>query len=776
MRVGKRLQDHVKAWCTVHKISLIALCVIGAVVVAGNGLYLFGWRDPNPTLQLSGLAVQATPRVLEGVDTIDPNNGFTTQALGYAAAKELLSGDMPFWNHYEGIGSPLAGEMQSAALSPFTLLLALPGGLLLMHIILEVIAGFFTYLFLKKLNFSDTVAVIGAAAFALNGTFAWLTNAVFNPIAFLPVLFYASECILSAVKKQERRGWVLFSLGLALSLYAGFPETAFINALLVGVWVISRIFAIEAKQRIACLRRFALATLVGIAVAAPILVAFLGYLPDANIGGHEGAFAHASLNRMSMPAQVMPYVYGTLSAQSSYDATGFLSSHWGSIGGYIPVVLFFLAVVGLFAPTPRIVRLVFGVWVFACLLKMFGFGPAEFIWNIVPTIKNAAFFRYATPSIYFAATVLGAFGLQALLDKKISRGRFALATLVTLGTLTVLTYIAHQEVWRVSSAPYYKHFAVASVVWAFGIVLSIVFTRIFIRKKYQIFFVTTIIAADLLLMFAIPHLSTPGVKISEAPVRFLQQNLGNSRFYTLGPIAPNYGSFYKIASINQNDLPVPMAWSNYLTKNLDSNTDPILFVGYFRANQNGPTAFDEFVRNQANFRYVGVKYLVTMHNQITVDQASQAGIQKVFESFGADIYEVSSPSAYFSTTAQCSVVEAISRDEVMVRCASRGSLTRKELNLPGWKVSVNGSTVAAQTEQGIFQKVNLLSGESRIKYSYLPPYMGLAFFAFFLGLAVIGVEYFIPERYRRRLQVIAAQRLPFTSNHSNMKQKSKGKK
>ena len=52
---------------------------------------------------------------------IDPNVGFITQSLGHLAALDILHGHLPWWNYFEGLGQPLAGEMQSAALFPLTL-------------------------------------------------------------------------------------------------------------------------------------------------------------------------------------------------------------------------------------------------------------------------------------------------------------------------------------------------------------------------------------------------------------------------------------------------------------------------------------------------------------------------------------------------------------------------------------------------------------------------------------------------------------------------------
>ena len=49
------------------------------------------------------------------------------QALGHLVATDWFSGHVPWWNPYEGLGVPLAGDMQSGAFFPPTLLFASAG-------------------------------------------------------------------------------------------------------------------------------------------------------------------------------------------------------------------------------------------------------------------------------------------------------------------------------------------------------------------------------------------------------------------------------------------------------------------------------------------------------------------------------------------------------------------------------------------------------------------------------------------------------------------------
>ncbi len=112
--------------------------------------------------------------------TIDFNVGVLSEAQGRRVALDIFSGIMPWWNPYEGVGIPLAGNMQSAALFPPILLLGLPNGFLYMHLLLQAVAGLFTYLLMQRLGVSNLAAFTAAVLFEFNGTFAWLPE---HPVA-----------------------------------------------------------------------------------------------------------------------------------------------------------------------------------------------------------------------------------------------------------------------------------------------------------------------------------------------------------------------------------------------------------------------------------------------------------------------------------------------------------------------------------------------------------------------------------------------------------------
>lgn len=719
------------------RINVFALVVIIFVVLLGNIVFVSGLRDANPLLQYSGLATSTSGKIFQGAYTIDTNIAYTTQALGAAAAHQILQGHMPYWNYYEGMGTPLAGEMQSAAFFPPTLFLIFQGGLLFEHMLLEVVAGFFTYLLIRRLGLQARVALLAGIMFALNGTFAWIANAAFNPIAFLPVMLYGVEAVFLSDKKS--RTWLWLPVGLALSLYAGFPETAFIDGLLVGLWTAARLWQKRRDINRRQIGRICVGFIVGVLLAMPILVSFADYLLNADVSQHADVFAHASLHLMSLPVHVFPYVYGTIGNAIPAAAT------WDGIGGYISITVFFLAIVGLFAPINKTLRVVAALWIAACFLKAFGFRPAEDIWNLIPTIKNAAFFRYCTPSVYFACTILASFGMQSILTKTIGKKRLIYAY-ITFAIVFICLIVLVGHYWNLLAAvPGHKYFAVVgSIWWASMIILLLAGTIAFVKDKYVYAGIFLFVLADVLFMFVIPTLSTPKVTADTAPITFLQKNLGTSRFYTLGPIQANYGSYFGIQEVNSNDLPVPSLWAKYLTKNLDRNTDPVTFTGDYRSDANGPSAFSEFLRNEKNFEYIGTKYLVVGHDGLTSDQITQAGLDLKYSNSTLDIYQLPYTEPYYQASDGCTIKDS-SLDSVKVHCKTSGTLIRKELYMPGWSVDINGKHGEVRKHADLFQVVDLPMGESSLTFTFAPPYIVEAWIAFIVGLLVVFYE-LLPHR------------------------------
>ena len=326
IRVATRLH---RAWKAPGTIPLLGIL---ASVVLANLPALVHLVTTNPLV----VNVYLTPPVhgvLPGGPYIDPNAGYTTQALGHRAALDWLHGQVPWWNPYEGAGAPLAGEMQSGAFFPPTLLLAAHGGLLLMQVLLETATGWATYFLVRRLGVGRTLSTAAAVAYALCGTYAWLAHAPIRPVALLPLCLLGVERAVDAGCAGRPGGWRLLAVALALSILAGFPETALIDGVLVGWWAVLRVAGRGRDDWRPVLAKLAAACVVGLGLALPLVVAFLAYLPAADVGTHATGFAYASVPSVGLVQDVLPYSLGPIFGLRSVDPTnGVFASVWGNVG------------------------------------------------------------------------------------------------------------------------------------------------------------------------------------------------------------------------------------------------------------------------------------------------------------------------------------------------------------------------------------------------------------------------------------------------------------
>jgi hypothetical protein len=86
--------------------------------------------------------------------------------------EELRHGRMPLWNPYNGGGTPLFANYQSAVLSPFSVpfyLWSFKNALIAAAFLKLFCLGFFTYLFLREIELVFLAAMTGAVAFTFAG-------------------------------------------------------------------------------------------------------------------------------------------------------------------------------------------------------------------------------------------------------------------------------------------------------------------------------------------------------------------------------------------------------------------------------------------------------------------------------------------------------------------------------------------------------------------------------------------------------------------------------
>jgi len=733
--------------------STSALLLILLAVIIGNGLYLVGESNINPIWWTANISTNIC-HITCGRPMIDPNVGFITQPLGHLSAMDLLHGHLPWWNFYEGLGQPLAGEMQAASFFPLTLLFALPGGLLFFHMSLEIIAGFSAYFLTKRLGLPMIMATAAGCLFALNGTFAWVGNAVLNPIAFLPMLLLGIEMIYDSTQTKNNRGWYLAAIAIALAFYSGFPEVAYFNGLFALGWAAVRLFSLPRDSRKRAIGRLGIAGGIGILLSLPILVPFADFTKVANLGHHTAAIdgtAHISIHAIQMFFD--PYVHGTLFTNLN------VASVWGGIGGYFTASVGALALLGLFGQRLRPLRIYLAAWTVIGLCGAWNFLELRKVWNLIPLIENVSFGRYIMSSCELSFILLAVFGLMDLAESAKAKRLFTVTTSAMLLGLIWIVLAASS----LNDHIVYGHraryiYAFLDAIPFIAIVALLVLGRL-TKHKIVPLLVALVLVGESLLIFGVPGGgSAKVVNVDMAPITFLQKNEHHYRFLDFAVITPNWGSQFGLNELNAIDLPFPEKFSQLIERQLYPGLTPsnqfVIHDGIV-----GLTAQEnELVAHFKNYEDASVKYLV-MPTALVIEPAlTTLGVTQVFSDAKVNIYELPNPRAYFSTRSSSCTVTTAGVNEATVNCPSAGTtLIRTELMMAGWKASVNGKVVTIKTvDHGTYQSVKVPEGTSTVTYSFLPPHEKYAvLLAVLAALFLIGMV-----TYERRSPLRERERRP----------------
>lgn len=566
----------------------------------------------NPLVFNSGLTVGGRPGFIPGLPTIDPNAGTTTQALGKLSAEDWIHGRIPWWNPYSGIGLPLAAEMQCSSLFlPFILLLLFSKGVLYLRIAMQILAGIATFALLRQMRFVTSATLFGSILYAFNGTFSWFQHASILPLPFLPLLLLGIERSFDRAKGHRAGGWTLISLALAGSLYAGFPETAYLNGLLAVPWVLVRLRGLASSERLRFLGKNILGCVLGLLLSVPALLPFFEYLKHSVVV--HGDLRNAALPISSFLQLLLPYSMGPLEGFLAADPNNELIADWGNIGGYFGVAALFLSILALWSGRrERVLRIVLGIWTVLTVSRTIGLPGVGSIFHLIPGMDLVAIYRYGTPSCEMAVAILIAFTVEdwqagRLKEKtKILLALAASAGVVGLGFWLSAPLLHRLWLGDVRSHAWLIYSAAGAVIVlpASFMVCSRPATR------PATLALGVIVIGESLVLFTLPSLA--GLRhaaLDLGPVQFLQQHLGLQRYYSLGRIHQNYGAYYKVASLNYEMLPLADTWAEHVLTSLDPGASGITFSGDFPPPQAEREA--AVLKHLAAFEDAGVKYIVT---------------------------------------------------------------------------------------------------------------------------------------------------------------------
>ena len=721
------------------------MIAIAAAVLLANLPYLLDFFDPNPLGPRSGLVASVISGRAGGQPTIDPSNGFYSQALSHRAVLDLFGLHLPWWNPFEGTGVPLAGELEAAPFFPPTWLVALSNGQIYEHILLELIAGLATYKLMRRLGVVRLAGVAAGVAFALNGTFAWFSHAAVNPVPFLPLTLLGVEWAYSAAADGRAGGWWLIAVASALSFYGGFPETTYIDALMALIWFGWRFGCLGRAQRLALLRKGGCAAAAAVLLCAPLLIAMLDYTSHGYLGRHAtGLLGSEHIRVQGLPQLLMPYVFGPIFGYPNVT----LTSIWSSVGGYLSTSLLLFAVLGLLSRRRLGLRLVLLTWIVLVLARMYAMPVLGPLLGLLPGMSRMAFFRYSTPALELSVMVLAGLGIDDLARRPEARGRVVAVGAVALGLVAAAAIGAHSLTSQLGAKFDHRPYYAGSIVWGVAVLVAGAAIVLLRNARARVWLASLLVAADALVLFAIPEASAPrAVHLDLAPVAFLKSNLGDSRAFTLGPLAPNYGAYYSLGLLNVNDVPLPTQLERYIHTRLDPFADPDAFVGILVRGRTllEPTPAEELVRNLPAYRAAAVKYVLTPPGQLL----PQGSFRLVDRTPSTWIYALRQLTPYFTASGGACQVAPHGRAAVALACSAPTQLIRRETYMPGWSAHVDGRPATVRQVDGLFQEVTVPAGRHTVTFDFAPPYIGWGALAFVAGvgwLVVAGIR----NRRRKR--------------------------
>ena len=202
----------------------------------------------------------------------------------FFAAETIRNGSIPLWNPYLASGVPFLANLQSSIFYPLSIIyyiLPFEMGFKIFIVVHYYLAGFFTYLLMRRWRYGIYPSLVAGVVFMFGGymvsildNVAFLTSATWLPLV---ILFFDR-----ALNERKVQYCIVSGLVIGLQLLAGdasfyiLSTFAFMGAYLVYFLVCESIHGLRERIRVAAY--FPLAWLIGIGLSSIQLVPFLEFL------------------------------------------------------------------------------------------------------------------------------------------------------------------------------------------------------------------------------------------------------------------------------------------------------------------------------------------------------------------------------------------------------------------------------------------------------------------------------------------------------------------
>ena len=650
--------------------------------------------------------------------------------------KAWRSGHLPLWQDLTECGNPLLGNGQSAAFAPFRILaLPLPLGYsMTAEAAMKVLLGLtFTFLYCRRRGFSEWASIIAALSFGFSlFMIVWLDFSVTTVASFFPLVFYSIDLL---AERMTRARFAFAAFAWAATLFGGHIETAAHIAFISILYVLWIVIVEKPPSRFRFLGAICAAAVVAGIIASPLLAtlgeAILRSKRMYDLGNDPYNLSPFS-DFNSLFLIIQPRVFGWWPREGRWGP-----AHAESISGFAGV----LAVAGCVAVIVRAAlerrwrdRETFFALAFLFVLAALANVPPfkQIVSTVIPFTAHAR--------LRVALCWLGAVLAGAVVDRVPDRR----AIVAGIGVVAaVIVYAFAKSTFPDAATLRGSILTTIPAVVVLGLTLLLTVAR---ARRFVLPLLAIAVIADLWLPGYYWNPLQPAASLyPRTPLIDALQNLmhGPERMVGIdGVLFPGTNVIYDFQDIRQHDPVANASYVNLLTS--VGTYDPLKY--YAKWYDTGTHLLD----------FLNVRWVVTDANLDLVDRAryreAYRGMDgRVYENltwlprfFAVDSVVVESDAGKVSermislsdfrtlaivkrdlgvpiSPARVDIVKArTTRYDLRVQSKGHALVVSSIPYWPGWRVSVNGSSVKPVSVNSAFMGFVVPPGKSSVVVRYLP--------------------------------------------------------
>ncbi len=362
----------------------------------------------------------------------------------WEAAEWRSTGSLPLWNPMIMGGLPfIAVVTHGEILYPTALLRAF----LPVHVVMNlgffihyILAGYFTYIFLRRLAVSWTGAVTGALAYQLSGILISLVQPGHPGKLFVSTLLPLTLLAL-VVALRERRFWgyPLLTVAIGLCLLSPHVQATYYLLIAAALFALYLTFgeptAEPLRPRLTRLAITLAAVVGGFGLAAPQILPFLEYIPHSpRATGYSVGYAGST--SFGIPWNHVPELFIA-------SLVGHVETYWGSNplklhSEYLGLPVIALAVLGFSDRRRRLVWWIGGIGLLFLLIALGGSTPFYHLWwAVMPMVKKTRAPGMVFFVVAFCTAMFASFGVTRI-EREGQGLRQVRAWLIAAGVIALL--------------------------------------------------------------------------------------------------------------------------------------------------------------------------------------------------------------------------------------------------------------------------------------------------------------------------------------------------